>query len=47
MRFGLAEIQTNGWLLRSQLTFADDEEAIAIAIEWGSRRGFDCVGVAD
>ncbi len=39
MRFGLAECEHDGWLLRSEVTFSDQGEAISVAKEWASRRG--------
>ena len=43
--FGLAELHEDGWLLRSELTFSDFEEAIRIAKKWPQERG--PIGVAD
>jgi hypothetical protein len=45
MVFGIAELQDSGWTLRSEMTFSDRNEAIAIAQRWGNVRG-SAVGVA-
>lgn len=46
-KFGLAEVHEDGWWLRVEMTFADREEAIAVAKDWQTRKGLAAVGVAD
>jgi hypothetical protein len=46
MSFGIAELQDEGWLLRSEFTFDDLREAIAVANQLSIRSGM-AVGVAN
>jgi hypothetical protein len=43
--FALAELQPEGWTMRSEVTFQELEEAVSVGKKWAARRG-TAVGVA-